>query len=42
VSDKPTKINRKEVIEIFGNKDEFIKYHNENHTFNEIINFVIE
>lgn len=42
VSEKPTKINRKEIIDIFGNKDEFVNYHNENHTFNEIINFVID
>ena len=42
VSDKPTKISRKEIIDIFRNKDEFITYHKENHSFNEIINFVIE
>ena len=42
LSDKPTKLKRKEIIDLYGNRDEFISYHNSNSNFNEIINFIIE
>ena len=42
ISEKPTKLKRKEILDIYGNKDEFLNYHNINHNFNEIINFIIE
>jgi REP element-mobilizing transposase RayT len=42
ISDKPTKLKRKEIIAIYGGKDEFIEYHNNNLNINEITNFIIE
>jgi hypothetical protein len=42
LSDKPTKLKRKEIIDFYGNKDEFINYHNTKQNINEIINFIIE
>lgn len=42
LSDKPTKLKRKEIIDFYGNKDEFITYHSQKQNYNEIINFIIE
>ena len=42
ISDKATKLKRKEVLAIYGGKDEFIEYHNNNLNINEITNFIIE
>jgi hypothetical protein len=42
LSDKPTKLKRKEIIDLYGNKDEFITYHSQKQNSNEIINFIIE
>ena len=42
ISDKPTKLKRKEVLAIYGGKDEFEEYHNNNLNINEINNFIIE
>jgi REP element-mobilizing transposase RayT len=42
ISDKPTKLKRKEIIAIYGGKDEFVDYHNNNLNINEITNFIIE
>jgi REP element-mobilizing transposase RayT len=42
ISDKLTKLKRKEIIAIYGGKDEFIEYHNNNLNINEITNFIIE
>ena len=42
ISDKLIKLKRKEIIAIYGGKDEFIEYHNNNLNINEITNFIIE
>jgi putative transposase len=42
LSDKPTKLKRNEIINIYGSKDKFIDYHSVNHNLNEIMNFIIE
>lgn len=42
LSEMPTKIKRKEILELYGNKEEFISYHKTNPNFNEITNFIIE
>ena len=42
VSDKPTKLKRTEVIEQFGNKENFIFYHNQHQSISEINNLIIE
>jgi len=42
LSDKPTKLNRKEVIDIYGSKEEFKSYHSIKQNLNEIIDFIIE
>ena len=42
LSEKPTKIKRKEILKLYGNKEEFISYHMTNPNFNEITNFIIE
>ncbi|WP_255515580.1 hypothetical protein [Flavobacterium sp. ZT3R18] len=42
ISSKPTKLKREEVIEIFGDINNFIQYHEEQQNLNEINNFVIE
>lgn len=42
VSDKPTMIKRKEVIELFDNKENFIFYHNSHHNSNDIMDLIIE
>lgn len=41
LSDKPTKLKRQEIIEVYGSRDYFINYHNENHNLSEITNFLI-
>ena len=42
ISDKPTKLKRKEVIELYGDKENFIFYHNQQQNFNEINDLIIE
>lgn len=42
LSDKPTKLNRKEIIDIYGGKEEFVNYHTIKQNFNEIRDFIIE
>ena len=42
VSVKPTKLKRKEVIELFGTKEDFLDYHNVHQNLNEITKFIIE
>jgi predicted HAD superfamily phosphohydrolase YqeG len=42
ISDKPTKLKRKEVVGFFGDLDNFIFYHNQQQNLNEITNLIIE
>jgi putative transposase len=42
VSEKETKLKRKEVIEAFDDKQNFIFYHNQNHNLKDIKSLVIE
>lgn len=42
VSEKPTKIKRKEVIEAFDDLENFIEYHGQNQNIFEIENLIIE
>lgn len=42
ISDKPTKLKRNEVIEIYGNKENFINYHTQQQILNEINCLFIE
>ena len=42
VTDKSTKLKRKEVLDLYGDLDGFISYHNQKQNFNEIIDFIIE
>ena len=42
ISDKPTKLKRSEVIEIYGDVENFIFYHNQEQNLNEISSFIIE
>jgi REP element-mobilizing transposase RayT len=42
ISDKPTKLIRVDVIELFGNKENFINYHSQQQNLNDINSFVIE
>jgi REP element-mobilizing transposase RayT len=42
LSEQPTKLKRKEVLAIYGGKDEFEEYHKNNLNINEITNFIIE
>ena len=42
ISEKPTKLKRKEIIDIYGSKDNFIKYHNQEQNINDIAAFIIE
>ena len=42
ISDKPTKLKRKEVIELYGDIENFILYHNQQQNFNEINDLIIE
>jgi REP element-mobilizing transposase RayT len=42
ISDRQTKLKRKEVIELYGTKEDFLDYHNVNQSLNEITKFIIE
>ncbi|WP_246021938.1 hypothetical protein [Flavobacterium cellulosilyticum] len=42
ISDKPTKLMRNEVIEIFGGIEDYIFFHNQEPKVNEINNLIIE
>jgi len=42
LSSKPTKLRRNEVIELFGDVENFILYHNQQQNLNEINNLIIE
>jgi REP element-mobilizing transposase RayT len=42
LSDKPTKMKRNDVINLYGSKDEFINYHNTMQNMAEITKFIIE
>lgn len=42
LSDKPTKLKRNDIINLYGSKDEFKNYHNTNQNLNEITKFIIE
>ncbi len=42
LSNKPTKLKRKEVVELFGDKENFIYYHSQQQNLNEINDLIIE
>ena len=42
LSNKPTKLKRKEVIDLYGSVEKFQNYHQTNQNLNEINNFIIE
>lgn len=42
ISDKPTKLKRTEVVELFGDIENFIFYHNQQQNLNEINDLIIE
>jgi putative transposase len=42
VSDKPTKLKRQDVIDLYGTKVDFLDYHNTSQNLNEITKFIIE
>lgn len=42
LSDKPTKMKRNDIINLYGSKDDFINYHNTKQNLNEITKFIIE
>ncbi len=42
ISDKPTKLKRDDILDIYGSKDNFIEYHNQKQSLNNINNFIIE
>lgn len=42
VSDKPTKLNRQDVIDLYGTKLDFLDYHKTTQNLNEITKFIIE
>jgi len=42
VSDKPTKLKRKEIHDLYGNKEDFILYHSMNQNLNEMSKFIID
>lgn len=42
LSNKPTKLRRNEVVELFGDVENFILYHNQHQNLNEINNLIIE
>ena len=42
ISDKPTKMKRKEIIELYGDVDDFVNYHNQKQDFELIADFIIE
>jgi REP element-mobilizing transposase RayT len=42
VSEKPTKLNRQDIIDLYGTKLDFLDYHNTSQKLNEITKFIIE
>lgn len=42
LSDKPTKLKREEVVELYGGLENYIFYHNQQQNLNEINDFIIE
>lgn len=42
VTDQPTKFKRKEVLTIYGDKNNFLDYHSQHQNTNEINDFIIE
>lgn len=42
ISDKPTRLKRKEIIELYGDIENFIFYHNQQQNLSEINDFIIE
>jgi putative transposase len=42
ISEKQTKLKRDEVIAVYGNVENFIFYHNQNHILEEIASLIIE
>jgi putative transposase len=42
ILDKPTKLKRKEVIELFGDLENFIFHHNQQQNLDAINNLIIE
>ena len=42
ISDKPTMVKREEVVALFGDKKNFIDYHNQKQSTNEINDLIIE
>jgi putative transposase len=42
LSDKPTKLKRNEVIEYYGDRDNFVYFHNQNQNLNNINDLIIE
>ncbi len=42
VSDKPTKLKRDDVINLYGTKVDFLDYHNTTQNLNEITKFIVE
>lgn len=42
MTEKQTKLKRKEVIELYGTKEDFLDYHTINQNLNEITKFIIE
>ena len=42
VSDKPTKLKRQDVIDLYGTKVDFLDYHSTSQNLNEITKFIIE
>ena len=42
LSDKPTHLKRADVVKFYGGKDDFIAYHNEDHNFGEISEFLMD
>jgi REP element-mobilizing transposase RayT len=42
ISEKPTKLKRSEVVEIYGGTENFLFYHNQLQNLNEINDFIIE
>jgi len=42
LSEKPTMLKRKEVLALFGDKENFVYYHNNQQNINDIIDLIIE
>ncbi len=42
VSDKPNKLSRKDIVNLYGTKEAFLEYHNTSQNLNEITKFIIE